>query len=54
MTENNKSIYKGITDDKGEIRFNVLDDKGYKISANKAGYKDGVEKMPPSPLTPLA
>ncbi|MDO8999850.1 MAG: OmpA family protein [Bacteroidota bacterium] len=43
IAENSKSIYKGVTDDKGEIRFNVLDDKGYKIAANKDGYKEGIE-----------
>ncbi len=42
IDETGKPAYEGKTNEKGEIKFNVIPGKGYKVKTTKEGYKEGV------------
>lgn len=54
IDETGKPVYEGQTDDKGEVKFNVLPGKGYKTKANKNGYKESVGIIKEEEITSLA
>jgi outer membrane protein OmpA-like peptidoglycan-associated protein len=54
IDETGKPVYEGQTDDKGEVKFNVLPGKGYKTKANKNGYKESVGIIKEEEIASLA
>jgi hypothetical protein len=54
IDETGKPVYEGQTDDKGEVKFNVLPGKGYKTKAIKNGYKESVGIIKEEEIASLA
>lgn len=54
IDENGKPAYEGTTNDKGEIKFNVIPGKGYKVKATKDGFKESVGLLKEEDIAALA
>ncbi|MEO6305923.1 MAG: OmpA family protein [Bacteroidia bacterium] len=54
IDETGKPVYEGKSDEKGEIKFNVLPGKDYKLKANKVGYKESVGVIKEEEIASLA
>jgi len=54
IDETGKPVYEGKTDDKGEVKFNVIPGKGYKTKATKDGYKESVGVIKEEEVAELA
>jgi outer membrane protein OmpA-like peptidoglycan-associated protein/tetratricopeptide (TPR) repeat protein len=54
IDESGKPAYEGKSDDNGEIKFNVIPGKGYKIKATKDGYKESVGMIKEEDIAALA
>jgi len=54
IDETGKPVYEAKSDEKGEIKLNVIPGKDYKIKANKQGYKESVGVIKEEELALLA
>lgn len=54
IDETGKPAYEGKTNEKGEIKFNVIPGKGYKVKSNKDGYKESVGVLKEEDIAALA
>ncbi|MBS1652944.1 MAG: OmpA family protein [Bacteroidetes bacterium] len=54
IDEAGKPSYEGITNDKGEIKFNVIPGKGYKVKTTKDGYKESTTIVREEDISALA
>jgi outer membrane protein OmpA-like peptidoglycan-associated protein len=54
IDENGKPAYEGKTNEKGEIKFNVIPGKGYKVKSIKDGYKENVGVLKEEDIASLA
>jgi len=42
IDENGKPVYEGKSNEKGEVKFNVIPGKAYKVKTSKEGYKESI------------
>ncbi|MGZ4096533.1 MAG: OmpA family protein, partial [Bacteroidia bacterium] len=54
IDETGKPVYQGKSNEKGEIKFNVIPGKSYKVKTTKNGYKESVGLIKEDELAKLA